>query len=94
MVGISAGAILLSKSGYSDSYILRGESNNYHFIEGLGFCDYIICPHYEENSEKANSLKQEKIYQNKKIIGIPNKTALFIIGKKEYLIGADSNCNI
>ena len=32
LAGISAGAILLSNSGYSDSYILRGESNKYEFM--------------------------------------------------------------
>ncbi len=42
LVGYSAGAILLSIAGLSDSYILRGEKDTYEFVEGLKIEDIII----------------------------------------------------
>ena len=59
LVGISAGAILLSKEGFSDSLILRNESNKHCFIEGISLNDLIICPHYNSSIEKTNELKEQ-----------------------------------
>ena len=57
LVGMSAGAILLSKEGFSDSKIMRGESDKHEFIEGLGFIDISFCPHYNSNPIKTEELK-------------------------------------
>ena len=37
IAGVSAGAILLANSGFSDSFILREESDKYEFVDGLKF---------------------------------------------------------
>ena len=37
LAGISAGAIMLSNEGFSDSLILRGESDKHEFIKGFNF---------------------------------------------------------
>ena len=73
LVGYSAGAILLSIAGLSDSYILRGEKDTYEFVEGLKIEDIIICPHYTKEKEKI--IKDKKI---KNVYKIPNDTALII----------------
>ncbi len=49
---MSAGAIMLSKEGYSDSLMLRDEADKYTFIEGLNFIDIAICPHYNDISKR------------------------------------------
>lgn len=74
IVGISAGAIALSKEGFSDSLILRGESNNYEFIKGLDFINISICPHYNSNVQKTKEL-DEKI-KDRKVYALENCTAL------------------
>ena len=79
MVGISAGAILLSKKGYSDSYILRGESDKYQFIDGLGILDIKISPHYHETDEKTKQLEEALKMKKEVIYGIENKAALKVI---------------
>ena len=78
IVGISAGAILLSKEGLSDSYILRGESNHYKMINGLELSNIIICPHFENNSKKEDELKEILKKEKKEIYALENNTALII----------------
>lgn len=91
MAGISAGAILLSKKGYSDSYILRGEKSTYEFIEGLSFTDLVISPHYNIE-EKKNSLKKQK--EEKLIYGLEDNTALKIVDNNIEVIKSDENANV
>ena len=80
MAGISAGAILLSKEGYSDAYILRGEKSNYEFIRGLNYVDIVISPHYDKKSNKTISLLKDK--ESRKVYCISDCAALKIIYKK------------
>lgn len=80
LVGKSAGAILLSKEGFSDSYILRKEKDHHVFIKGLSFEDIIVVPHYNETDQKEENLKQE--IGNREVYGIQNGTALMIKNKK------------
>lgn len=89
IAGISAGAILLSKAGFSDSLILRGESTNYTFIEGLNFNDLNICPHYSENEQKTKELKES--IENRIVYGLENCTALKIIEDKIEIIKSNPN---
>ena len=84
IAGISAGAILLSKEGYSDSYILRGEKDKYEFIKGLNFVDIVISPHYEKESNKTKELLKDK--NNRKVYCISNCAALKIVDNKIEII--------
>ena len=52
LVGVSAGAILLSKEGFSDSNISRGEGEDFLFVKGMGFVKTTICPHYGEDRKR------------------------------------------
>ena len=82
IAGISAGAILLSKEGFSDSFILRGESNHYKMVKGLEFSNLSICPHFENNSEKEEELKEFLKKESKEIYALENNTALIIKSDK------------
>lgn len=84
-VGMSAGAILFSNKGYSDSLILRGESDKYDYVDGLGLVNISICPHYDE-VDKKNELKSEI---NETIYGIPSKTCLIIDDNKYRVLGEE-----
>ena len=85
MAGISAGGILLSNEGYSDSLKLRKESDKYTFIKGLNYTNISFCPHYN-NIDKKNALKNEINNTNKKIYSLEDNTALVILDKKKKLI--------
>ena len=91
IAGISAGAILLSNKGLSDSYILRGESDDYKYVEGLNIIDINICPHYHSDDKKQEDL--EKILKNTKdeVYGIENCTALKVNNKKITVIKSDNS---
>lgn len=91
MAGISAGAILLSKKGYSDSYILRGEKDTYEYVDGISLTDIVISPHYN-NIEKKENLK----INNKEnlVYGIEDDTALKITDDKFEIIKSNKNNNI
>ena len=84
LVGKSAGAILLSKEGFSDSYILRKEKDHYVFIKGLSFENISIVPHYKENEQREKDLEKE--IGKKKVYGIQNGTALLIKDEKLEVI--------
>lgn len=78
IAGISAGAILISKKGFSDSYILRGERDKYSFIDGLGFVDISICPHYHKYPNKDLELMEEVNNKKEDVYALENCTALKI----------------
>ena len=78
MVGLSAGAIILSNEGLSDSYILRGESDKYKFIKGFGFVDISICPHY--HTDEVRDL--EVLNHKKEVYGLENYTMILIDNNK------------
>lgn len=76
LVGISAGAIALSKEGFSDSLILRGESTSYTFLEGLNINNLSICPHHNINTTKNNELKEQ--INNRNVYCLENQTAIVL----------------
>ena len=94
LAGISAGAILLSKSGFSDSYILREESDKYEFIEGLNFIDINICPHFHNDEKKQKDLEDNLKNNNKEVYGLENCTALKIEDNKMIVIKSKKDSNV
>ena len=93
LVGISAGAIALTREGLSDSYILRGESDKYSFVNGLNLAEICICPHYEKNSKRECALQKELVKNDKFVYALENNTALKITGDKFEVIKSNSNNN-
>ena len=81
LVGISAGAILLSKEGFSDSYILRNEDTKHKFIKGLNIVDIIYCPHFENNSIKEKELIEDLKKKKKFVYALEDNTAIIITNK-------------
>lgn len=93
IAGISAGAILLSNKGLSDSYILRGESKDYKFIDGLGIININICPHYNSNDKKKADLEKELQKEKIEVYGLENCTALKIVDNEITTIKSDKKAN-
>lgn len=93
LAGISAGAILLAKEGYSDSYILRGESSDYSFVSGLAFTDISITPHFHSDSKKTEQLKNDLYKSKKKVYGIENGAALKIMNDTISVISSIDNAS-
>ena len=94
LAGTSAGAILLSNSGYSDSYILRGESNKYEFIKGLGLSNINFCPHYHSSKEKDNELESDLKEFKKPVYCLENCTALEILDNNVKTIKSKENAKV
>lgn len=94
IAGVSAGAILLSNSGFSDSYILRGESDKYDFINGLNFIDINICPHYHSDEKKQLDLIDCLKADSRKVYGLENCTALKIVDGKITVIKSKNDSNV
>jgi len=82
LIGNSAGAIVLSKEGFSDSKILRNESEKHEFVEGLNLNELSISPHYEESSKKTSELLNEIKNSKKEVVCIPNDSAIIIENNK------------
>ena len=92
IAGMSAGAILISKEGFSDARILREESDKHEFVKGLKLIDISICPHYHENNKKDDELKE--VIKDKEVYGLENCTALKIIDDKISVIKSNKDNNI
>ncbi len=88
LVGISAGAILLSKKGYSDSYILREEKDTYEMIKGFKYTDIIISPHYHSDLDKCRQLEEYLKKHNEEVYGIENNSAIFIEDKNIRIVNS------
>lgn len=89
IAGISAGAILLSNEGFSDSLILRGENDKYSFIKGLNLININICPHYNIDIDKNNQLKEQ--IKDRQVYGLENCTALIVEDTKKRIIKSNNN---
>lgn len=50
-IGVSAGAMLVSKYAMGDEYIYTNNYHiyNYQMVDCLGILDFIICPHYDHD---------------------------------------------
>lgn len=86
IAGISAGAIMACKEGYSDSLKLRDESDKFEFVEGLNFLDLSFCPHYNIEDIRAKELEEDLKNTNKKVYCVGNGVALKIEDKKIDII--------
>lgn len=51
VAGLSAGAICWFDMMYTDFDIIRGQSNQYKMLEGLGILRGVACPHYDDRRE-------------------------------------------
>lgn len=87
VAGISAGAIALSQKGYSDSLKLRGESDKYEFIDGLGLLNIIFSPHHskEKLEEMLIDINDEKVYS------LENNTALKVVDNTYEVIKSNDS---
>ena len=92
LAGISAGAIALCKEGYSDSKIIRHESDKHSFVKGLNIVNISICPHYELDNEKAKELDTD--IDTKEVYGIQNNTAIVIENDHTSIIKSNAKKNI
>lgn len=92
LAGMSAGAILLSHDGFSDSKIIRNESDKHVFVDGLNFINISFCPHYNET--KKIELKEELIKNDKEVYCLENCTALKIIDNKIDIIKSNKDSKV
>ena len=94
LAGMSAGAILLSNKGFSDSLIIRGESDKYEFLNGLNFIDINFCPHYNTDPKKTTDLEEFLSKHNEEVYCLENCTALEIIDGNISIIKSNSKSKV
>ena len=94
LAGMSAGAILLSNKGFSDSLIIRGESDKYEFLNGLNFININFCPHYNTDPKKTTDLEEYLSKHNEEVYCLENCTALEIIDGNISVIKSNSKSKV
>ena len=94
LVGNSAGAILLSNKGFSDSLITRGESDKYEFVNGLNFININFCPHYNTDPKKTTDLEEYLSKHNEEVYCLENCTALEVIDGNISVIKSDKKSKV
>ena len=84
--GVSAGAMLYTKSSMGDKYAYYDNSHmwNYKMVECLGYLNITICPHYNNEDLICYNDIVKKYSLNS--FGIEDNTCLFIDGNKYYII--------
>ena len=94
LAGMSAGAILLTNKGFSDSLIIRGESDKYEFINGLNFININFCPHYNSDPKKNTDLEEYLSNSNDEVYCLENCTALKVVDDKISIIKSNSKAKV
>lgn len=94
IAGVSAGAIMLCKSGFSDSLITRGESDKYSFVDGLGVVDFVISPHHHSDNNKDKQLSDELKKNKITVYGLENCSALRIDDDSITVIKSLDSANV
>ena len=89
--GISAGAMLFTKSSMGDKYMYSDNFHNYNYkmVDGLGILDLGICPHYQ-NEDLIFYNDVIKNY-NFDAFGIEEDSALIINDNSFYIIKEEPN---
>ena len=93
IAGISAGAIMCSNDGYSDSLKMRGESDKYDFVPGLGFVDISFCPHFVVGGERSKELVSDLDGVSKEVYCLEDLTAL-VVDKDISVIKCSDDKNV
>lgn len=93
IAGISAGAIMCSNDGYSDSLKMRGESDKYDFVPGLGFVDISFCPHFVVDGERSKELVSDLDGVSKEVYCLEDLTAL-VVDKNISVIKCSEDKNV
>ena len=94
LAGMSAGAILLSTKGFSDSLITRGESDKYEFVNGLSFINLNFCPHYNSDPKKTIDLEAYLSKHNEEVYCLENCTALEVLDGNINVIKSDKKAKV
>lgn len=90
LVGLSAGAIFPFDAMYTDYDIIRGQSTEYKFMDGLGILKGIVCPHYNERREDFARAMTEKGFPL--ALGLENDAAaVFYDGKLGLTLSSGGN---
>lgn len=85
LVGLSAGAIILSRFGSSDSRHYKN-MNKFTSANGLGFLDIFLAPHFSNSGRKDDMPRIMKNKSNYVAIGLDELCALAINGENFELI--------
>ena len=91
MAGISAGAILFAREGFSDAFILRGEKDTYDMVPGFDYVPVSICPHYHKYPAKTEALDDYLKTHPGTVFGLEDGAALKVIDKEITSISSIPN---
>lgn len=93
MVGLSAGAIILSRFGSSDSRHYKN-GNKFTAVKGLGFLDIFLAPHFTNSGREED---MPRIMKNKSkfvAIGLDNLCALAVNGEDFEIVKTNNDVNV
>lgn len=89
--GLSAGAMCWFKYGHSDSGCNEDGSVDYICLEGLGFVNAILCPHYNEEGRKTFDGMMSAIRETG--IALENNCAVVFMDDAFRIIKSDENAS-
>lgn len=90
LVGLSAGAIILSKFGSSDSRHYKNE-NKFTSAKGLGFLDIFLAPHFTGSGREEDMPRIMKNKSKYVAIGLDELCALAVNGEDFELIQSNQD---
>ncbi len=88
IAGLSAGAICWFSQMYTDYDILRGQSQEYKILDGLGLLEGLVTPHYEERTEFDALVLDQKL----SALALENNSAVvFVNGQLKGALTSGGN---
>lgn len=90
LAGLSAGAIILSKFGSSDSWHYKN-SNKFTSANGLGFLNVFLAPHFSNSGRKEDMPRIMKNKTKHVAIGLDNLAALVVNNDKFEIVKTHGN---
>ena len=94
MCGLSAGAICWFAYGNSDSRKFADQSNQTLIkVRGLGLVNLVLCPHYDTEKHRQQSLKQMMQKYKGVAVALENNSALHLRDEQYRILTANKACH-
>ena len=90
LVGRSAGAIIISSAGSSDSRVYK-DAKKYTYVRGLGILDIFLAPHYTDSDRPNDMTRIMNRNKNQIAIGLDSCSSLVVNGDDFEVVFSNEN---
>lgn len=94
IAGKSAGAIIISSFGSSDSRHYRNDDKKFTCAKGLGFLDLFLAPHFSSSERRDDMPRIMRNKKSKVAIGIDNQCSLVVYDENFEVVRSNEKSKV